>query len=255
MTVRVVSEFASGLAVLGTVSSQLMNLSAIPSIREIYLAKSTLLYPAFPFMISLVASFCGLTYAVITQQHVVMISTLISMSLNSTYLGFHLAFSKERQSIIRKTMLMAITELGLMALGPLSVCIAASEATCADFSTAWIGTICTLVYCIVYCGQLSTFREIIRTRNSAYISPWMTAGTLFCALVWTWYSVLVDDAFYLASSLIGDLSGCIQIALILKYPAIPADKATPGEPIPMKGEIVNSKNEATVDPTSQRTST
>ena len=242
MVGRVVTEFASALAILGTISSQLMNLSAVPSIREIYLAKSTLLYPAFPFMIALVASFCGLTYAIITEQYVVSISTMISMSLNASYLGIHVTYSQERTTLVRRTVLWSLLEIGIMMIGPAFFCATSSGNVCMEFTVGWIGAICTVVYCLVYCGQLSTFREVIRSRNSASISPWMTAGTLFCSLTWTWYAALVSDGFYLASSLIGDFSCIIQIFLILKFPSVPLGLVTPHETVKMKSDGLRMDN-------------
>jgi hypothetical protein len=38
--------------------------------------------------------------------------------------------------------------------------------------------------------------------------------------MWTWYSILVSDYYYLTSSIIGNLSALTQIILLIKYPSI-----------------------------------
>ena len=238
MSVRDVSIFASGVAVVGSISSQLMNLSAIPSIYQIYKARSTLLYPAFPFAISVVASVNGITYAVATVQNVVLVSCFFSVTQNSTYLLFHLKYSKDPIRILKTFIGLLVFEVIIMMFGPMIYCIGADSESCKSFSISWLGSINTAVYCLVYCGQLSTFQEVIRNRNSASISPWLTAGTLFCALVWTWYSILVDDIFYLLSSLVGDISGGIQVFLLLKYPSIQSNDSSSSDIHPLKADVV-----------------
>jgi solute carrier family 50 protein (sugar transporter) len=239
-SVRNISDFAVSVAVIASISSQLMNLSAIPSIYKIYRAKSTLLYPAFPFVISSVAALCGITYAIITSQKVVLLSTSISITQALTYLSFHLHYSLEPQRILRTFAYLAIIELSCMLAGPLVVCTIGNAETCSSFSVGWIGVICTTVYSLVYCGQLTTLKQVIETKNSASISPWLTAGTLFCALIWTWYSVLVSDQFYLVSSLVGDISGITQVVCIMKYPAILPTSGSDDQ-VPMKESIIGTK--------------
>lgn len=239
-SVRNISDFAVSVAVVGSFSSQLMNLSAIPSVYKIYRAKSTLLYPAFPFVISIVAALCGFAYAIISGQKVVIASTTISITQALIYLSFHLRYSLEPHTILRSLAFLASIEVACMLAGPLAACMIGNTDTCFSFSLGWLGVICTIVYSLVYCGQLTTFRKVIDTKNSASISPWMTAGTLFCALMWTWYSVLVSDQFYLASSLVGDISGITQVVLIMKYPAILPTSGS-DEHVPMKESIIGTK--------------
>ena len=253
MAAKDVSSFASSVALLGTISSQLMNLSSIPSIYEICMRKSTLSYPFFPFLISLVASVTGLTYAAISGQGVVIVSTILSMSQNMIYLSVHYKYSSQPESIIRLLIVLTLVEVGLLAIGPAVTCSAFSH-TCKDFSVYWIGFICTFVYCIVYCGQLSTFREVIRTKSSNSISPWLTAGTLCCACIWTWYSLLVEDMFYLASSIIGDVSAVVQVYLLIRYPRqlAPSHELNPTE---LKLQVIGAGKEVPEDKDSEISTT
>jgi len=244
MSARYVSEFATIVASVGTVSSQLMNLSALPSVLEIQKAKSTLLYPAFPFVVAVAAAFVGLVYALLSKQYVVLISVFCSVTLNSSFLLVHLYYTKNRSVIIRSLVRFLLADLVALGLGPALGCIGRSSEYCYEFSLTWMGVVCTVVYCVVYCGQLSTFRDVIRTRNSGSISAPLTAGTLFCAAVWTWYSVLVGDIYYLTSSIVGDISAIIQVALLLRYPSIKIATSSENEIHPLKGEIVGVKAES-----------
>lgn len=255
MSATNVSEFASIVASVGTVSSQLMNLSALPSIIEIHRAKSTLLYPAFPFVIAIAAAFVGLAYALLSKQYVVLISVFCSATINSSFLLVHLYYSQKRSAIVRSLLLLLLADAIALGLGPAIGCIGATGDHCLQFSLTWIGVVCTIVYCVVYCGQLSTFREVIRTKNSGSISAPLTAGTLFCVAIWTWYSVLVMDLYYLTSSVVGDISALIQVVLLFSYPSIRTTEPTDHEienfiPLnvfkhPLHGEIVGVKSGST----------
>ena len=213
-----ISEVATVFGIIGSVSSQLMNLSAVPSMVQIFRAKSTLLYPAFPFIIGFVASWGGLAYCILTKQYVVVISTSFSMTFNACYLSIHLWFSRKRREILKLFGLIASVELVLVGTGPLVKCLLPDTDNCESFASTWIGSVNGFVYCVVYCGQLWSLRQVIRSKNSASLSPWMTAGVTFCSLMWTLYSIFVPDYFYLSSSLVGVLSALIQIFLLIKYP-------------------------------------
>jgi hypothetical protein len=218
MSSREVSHIASIFGIVGTVSSQVMNLSALPSIVDICRARSTLLYPVFPFVIGLIAGLNGLIYCLITKQWIVVISTSMSLCFNVTYISVHLIFSHNRRAIYRLGLTLFALVAPIAGIGPLVACEIANTENCGAFAVDWIGVVNTVIYCFVYCGQLWTLREIIQTKNSGPISPWLTAGVVFCAAMWTTYSLLVPDYFYLVSSVVGDVSGLFQIGLLLKYP-------------------------------------
>jgi solute carrier family 50 protein (sugar transporter) len=106
------------------------------------------------------------------------------------------------------------------AIGPAIGCgVHVDDDSCNTFTTLWLGTVMTIIYALLYCGQLTSLKEVLKTKNSASISPWLTAGVLFCASVWTFYAILVVDYFYLTSSSIGIASAITQIILIMIYPA------------------------------------
>jgi solute carrier family 50 protein (sugar transporter) len=197
-----------------------MNLSALPSIYLICKRKSTLLFPPFPFVFGSLAALVGVTYAILTQQKVVLASTSATLTFNLIYLGVHLRFSAQRRRIIKIFLLMLSTELVLTGIAPGVYCGIQGIPECKLFVVNWLGVTCAIVYALVYCGQLTTFKQVIKTKNSASISPWLTGGVLFASSMWTWYAILVSDYFYLTSSIVGDLSAITQITLLIMYPSI-----------------------------------
>ena len=208
------------VGIIGTCSSQLMNLSALPSIYLIYKKKSTLLFPPFPFIFGLNAAFVGLTYAILTQQKIVIGSTCVTLTINLICLSFHLRYSLQKRRIIKIFILLFSAVVLLTGIGPAVDCGVSGVPECELFVVNWVGVACTIVYSLVYCGQLTTFKQVIKTKNSASISPWLTGGVLFASTMWTWYAILVSDYYYLSSSIIGDLSALTQIFLLLKYPSL-----------------------------------
>ncbi|WP_423815248.1 SemiSWEET family transporter, partial [Pseudomonas oryzihabitans] len=77
----------------------------------------------------------------------------------------------------------------------------------------FLGTVTTTISSLSYCGQLTTFKTILKTKNASSISIWMTAGVSFRALSWFLYAVTVRDYFYMCSSSIGLISAITQIIL------------------------------------------
>jgi uncharacterized protein with PQ loop repeat len=204
------------VAILGIVATQIMNLSSVFSIIEILKARSTLMYPTFPFSISIVASATSIIYAVLSEQLIVGLSSMMTVSQCSIYLSVHWYFSKNRRAIVRELTLMALAVGFSIAIGPLVKCPISVD--CSDFTTEWFGLVMAIVSCLRYGAQAASFREVVSTKNSASISPYMTAGALFGSAAWTLYALLAGDPYYLASGLAGLLSCIGQVVLLIKYP-------------------------------------
>lgn len=222
-----------GVAIFGIVATQIMNLSSLPSILQILEAKSTLLYPTFPFSISIVASTTSIIYSILSNQIIVGISSIMTVAQCAVYLGIHVWYSKTRLQILREFFVLAFIVAFSIAIGPTVRCLMVKD--CLDFVTPWFGLVMAIVSCARYGAQSSTLLRVIKTRNAASISPYMTGGALFGSLAWTVYSVLAGDAYYLASGLAGVLSCVAQILVLTRYPRI-FDSPSPADP-PKQGTI------------------
>ena len=209
-----------GVAIFGIVATQIMNLSAVPSILEIIRARSTLGYPTFPFSISIVASATSIVYSVLSDQIIVGLSSMMTVAQCVVYESIHLYFSKRKFRIIRELLLITFVVGFVIGLGIMIRCLTNSS-ECSSFVDQWFGIVMAIVSCARYGAQASSFGTVFRTKNSFSISPPMTAGALFGSLAWTIYSILAGDPYYLASGLAGTVSCLVQIFLLLKYPRIP----------------------------------
>ena len=214
-------ELIRGFAIFGIVATQIMNLSSVPSIIEIIRARSTLMYPTFPFSVSIVASTTSIIYSILSDQIIVGVSSMMTVGQCIVYESVHLYYSKNRGAILREVFILSVLVGGTIAVGPLFRC--PWMADCSDFVTEWFGLIMAIVSCVRYSAQSSTFIQVVRTRNAASISPYMTAGALFGSLAWSVYSLLAGDAYYLASGLAGTLSSLVQIYLLWRFPRLQSD--------------------------------
>lgn len=207
-----------GVAIFGIVATQIMNLSSLSSIIEIFKARSTLSYPTFPFSVSIVASTTSIIYSIFSDQLVVGVSSMISVGQSSIYLGVHFTYSSNRRGIIRELLTQSLVVGGAIGVGPLFRCPFITDCNC--FVRDWFGVVMTIISCVRYSAQSSTFFKVVTTRNAASISPVMTAGAMFGSLAWTLYSLLAGDVYYLSISLAGALSSCVQIFCLMRYPRI-----------------------------------
>lgn len=211
------SSLVDAIAIIGIISSQIMNLFAIPSILEIMKAKNTLLYPTFPFAVSIISSIASIPYAYLSQQWLAGLSSVLTLFQNGSYELIHYHYSTKRHAIaVEFGTLLALLVVS-MGSGPAVKCCISSDG-CEDFTMEWFGVVMAIISCARYGSQASTFARVIRTRNSGGISPPMTAGAMFSSAVWTVYSLLKGDPYYLASGIAG-LSSCVgQIILLSIYP-------------------------------------
>jgi uncharacterized protein with PQ loop repeat len=206
----------SSFAIFGIAATQIMNLSSVSSIIEIIRAGCTLCYPSFPFSVSIVASSTGIVYSIASNQLLVGVSSWLSVGQSTIYLGVHFVYSRDRSAIVRQLLTHSIVIGGSIGAGPLFACSFASD--CSSFVRDWFGIVMTIVSCVRYSAQSSTFLEVVRSRNSASISPLMTAGATFASLAWIFYSVPAGDVYYLVISVAGLISCCTQVFCLLRYP-------------------------------------
>lgn len=212
-------EILRGVAIFGIVATQIMNLSSLQSIIEIVRAKSTLLYPTFPFSVSIVASGTSIVYSILSDQLVVGLSSIMTVAQCLVYLSIHIFYSTTRFRIFREFVILLIIVVLSLAVGPLFGCFF-STMPCSTFATEWFGLVMAIVSCVRYSAQSVTFYQVVHTKCSASISPAMTMGALFGSLAWTVYSILAGDPYYLASGLCGTVSCLIQIFFLIKYPHV-----------------------------------
>lgn len=216
-----------GVAIFGIVATQIMNLSSVPSIIEIIRARSTLMYPTFPYSVSIVASTTSIIYSILSDQIIVGLSSMMTVGQCVIYEAVHFKYSRNRVGITRELLGLALSVAVAIGVGPLFKCPFVSD--CKYFVREWFGLIMAIVSCVRYSAQASTFLQVIRTRNAASISPYMTAGAMFGSLAWSVYSLLAGDVYYLASGLAGTLSSTIQIFLLMRYPRLQANIKTAKE--------------------------
>jgi uncharacterized protein with PQ loop repeat len=207
------------VGIIGIVSSQIMNLSALPSMMEIYRAKNTLLYPTFPFAVGIVSSVTNIPYAILTQRWLPGTSSVLTLIQNGIYEFVHLKYSRKRKRIATEFFSLLFAVIISMGIGPGVKC-AVHTSECESFTIQWLGIVMAIVACMRYGSQAATFGRVVRTKNAASISPPMTAGAMFSSAIWTWYSLLVGDPYYLASGLAGLLSCSIQIVFLIMFPRI-----------------------------------
>lgn len=213
------THWANVFGTAGFVSSQLMNFSAIPSIIEIYNAKSTLAYPSFPLAISLANAIHNIIYAFSNSRHIVMASSSLTVLFNLMFIGVHLLYSRKPHHILRLILLLPVASLILSlsyVFWTTPDCHHNLHA-CFHHHSKLLGLISTTMSSLSYCGQLTTIRKVIRTKSSASISKWISMAVLIRALCWTAFAISVNDRYYMASSSIGLVSGIIQLYLIHKY--------------------------------------
>lgn len=209
-----------GVAIFGIVATQIMNLSSLPSIIEIVRAKSTLLYPTFPYSVSIVASTTSIIYSALSNQIIVGVSSMMTVGQCVIYESIHFYYSNNRLRIVRELLGLTLIVGGVLGVGILIKCAFSTRDECSLFTTFWFGLIMGIISCVRYGAQIYTFFDVVRSKNSASISPAMTFGALFASLAWTAYSLLAGDPYYLASGLAGTVSCILQIVLLMKYPRI-----------------------------------
>ena len=204
----------NAVAIVGIVFTQLMNLSSLPSIIEIFRAKDTLGYPSFPFSVSIIASGLSIIYSILSNQFIVGISSIMTVFQSLIYESFHIHYnhSETLKELFGLIILSAISLL----IAPIIKC--SIDPDCSGFTTQWIGLIMAIISCLRYGSQAVTFYGVYKAKNAFSISPPMTVGAFMGSLAWSIYSILAGDPYYLSSGIAGLFSCAVQFYFLLIYP-------------------------------------
>ena len=213
----------STLEVVGWIaiaSSQILNLSCLPSIIEIVKAKSTLQYEAEKYIASLVSAVINLLYAVAAGRKTVYTSTAISSCINGTFFLIHRHYNRDGHALVRNLLYRIIIAIGLLSLVPILAWPFTSAEELRHISMTWFGVMQMCASISVSFAQLIKLKVIIETKNAASISPPLTFGTATATFFWGIYSFMVADPFYIVGTICGVLSVSLQFYLLWKYPRI-----------------------------------
>jgi uncharacterized protein with PQ loop repeat len=212
---------------IGLVSSILLYLSPIPVVHAIVRKKSVMYFRPDSFVIGIAYAICKFPYPIINYQIGPIISSAVSLTLYSCYLGIYWWFSCPQQArytlrITAWTLLVCISILGI---GPLIFFLLSqtqpdwvrSQGGLPALIEIYFGVCSTLSVVLLMSSQLTAIRQVFRENDSRCISGYMLAGNIFCALCWTVYSVLIMNPYFLAANAVGDLACLVQLVLKISY--------------------------------------
>ena len=203
---------------IATLSSQIMGLSALPSIIEIYKSKSTLAYPPEPYIASLANCLINIAYAVVARRWIVFFSVILSTVTSSCFFSIHYRYSKDPSGILTQLIKRVVIVSLILVIVPVLTAPFVHADVLKTVTLWWWGLGVTVGTVIMYFAQLRGFKEIIATKSSASISPHLTAGTTFSVWSWMIYSCMIGDMWYVACSALGIVSCSIQIFFLYRYP-------------------------------------
>ena len=205
---------------IASISTQIMRLSAIPSILEIIRAKSELAYTPEPYIASMSSNMISITYAATISQPVVVVSGLINFTLNIPFFYVHYLYSKNPNETLVYLCQRLLFVIVMLSVLPITAAVLISGPQLDNVVLNWFGFCSFVGTCVFYSSQLTKIREIVATKNAASISPPLTAGVTFTCMTWSVFSFMSQDPVYILSSVIGLFFCSITIFVLLKYPRI-----------------------------------
>lgn len=218
----------SAFVIVGTVASLVLALSPLPMMLRIFRTKDVAFYRPDAFIISLPFGLANGTYSLYSNQIVSLISTAITFTLYSVFLGIFTYFAhQQRKVIIKKAVIACFSGAFVTALGPIifrSVDSSDSGHSWfedhggeAKFTGIWLGVCALISIILLFSGQLTNIIHVVKTKNSSSISSSMMLGGLFASISWSIYSALILDPYYMVANGLGVLSGIVSIVLKVSY--------------------------------------
>jgi uncharacterized protein with PQ loop repeat len=208
------------LATAGLISSFLMNLTPIVSMREIIKAKSQLAYTTEPFMSGMIAAIINLSYSFKSGQTIVAISSAISIFLNLTYFSTHLRYSAAKILLLRGLLKRIVTVGIFMGIVPLIAYLISLKHSSVDVTQVieiHFGVCSATISSYFYCAQLATFPQMIKSKDVSSISPPMTLGITISASLWAAYAYVQWDIYFIVCCTIGVFSCLVQWIMLAMF--------------------------------------
>lgn len=221
------------IVILGTIAGFILALSPLHMVHQVYRSKELGFYRPDAFITGLVFGIANGAYSLYSNQVISFISTAITFSLYSSYLGVFIYFAgSSRNSILKKAGIAILMATFFTSIGPIIFhIIDATEngqgyfderGGVGGFIQTWLGVCAAISIMLLLSGQLPGMIKVIKTKDARPISTYMMIGGLICSMTWTLYASLIVDPYYLTANAIGVLSGLTLLALKLKYKSVDA---------------------------------
>mmetsp|Transcript_35575 Transcript_35575/g.69681 ORF Transcript_35575/g.69681 Transcript_35575/m.69681 type:complete len:245 (+) Transcript_35575:218-952(+) len=159
--------------------------------------------------------------------------------------GFFYLLSAYGLSAAKVRQKLEVMAIGLAAALVLT-CFAA-VAVWEEHRTDLLGFFANAIVFAVFSSPLSTFGDVIKTKNSASINRPFGIIQVFNCIVWVSYALYIHDNYLLVPNLVGLVLGVIQVFLMVIYPATVIPKASDGEPPLLDGDVLSQQPAAAAD--------
>ena len=188
----------------------IMNLTGIPSCLEIYRSKNTQNVMFLPFVTTGVSNCLWYCYGVFTYDWNLQITNVCCFALQLTFIVIFIAYTD--------SMLFRLAQCGVAAIILSAFFIYLTTSSQPHQSiTIQIGLIATSSTMIMYSSPLMELADVFKTKNARKISLPLTAASLSCSLLWTFYSFATHDLVLLFPNIPGILSSLARFALLWYY--------------------------------------
>ncbi|KAI8904726.1 sugar efflux transporter for intercellular exchange-domain-containing protein [Gorgonomyces haynaldii] len=81
----------------------------------------------------------------------------------------------------------------------------------------YLGINCVIILLLFYASPLSTIKQVIKSKDSASINPWLGIAQLLCSFSWTVYGILLEDYFIVGPNFTGVVFSIMQLFLYVTY--------------------------------------
>mmetsp|Transcript_4875 Transcript_4875/g.11756 ORF Transcript_4875/g.11756 Transcript_4875/m.11756 type:complete len:318 (+) Transcript_4875:127-1080(+) len=180
--------FLSSLQILPPITSQIVTLAPLPTMKRFKDEGTTGNATPLPFSAMLVGGVIWCMYGRLTDDMTIMIPNVTTILFGIYYL---VTFSRYRHPK---------TSLLLHVLGAIFVIVSVVSATFVlphEDAVDMIGEVGSIQQVVMYSGPLMVIKTVIRDRNTSAMNAWFTVATFLSCSVWTLYGAAVTHDIYL----------------------------------------------------------
>nr|KAJ3418226.1 hypothetical protein HK105_000178 [Polyrhizophydium stewartii] len=198
---------------IGVVTVLLISVAPLSAVREADRIKSLGTLNPFPFPMLAANSLSWVVYSFISRDPYVFAANIMAAQFAYYYT---LTAYKYADESFRMIVQVAQTASSILIFGGAAAAFIGLNS--AEPAKTVMGCVCIAALVVFYSAPLSTFRDVIKARDSSSISFPLTIATLVNSGLWAVYGFVIGDAFIYGPNALGVVLAIIQVGLMVAFP-------------------------------------
>eukprot|EP00048_Salpingoeca_helianthica_P017596 m.238077 g.238077 ORF g.238077 m.238077 type:complete len:221 (+) comp21558_c0_seq1:146-808(+) len=197
---------------LATLSTILLFLSGLNTVRKIRAARLSTGISVAPFLCAIINCVLWVKYGLLIEDRAILLVNAVGGVLNVFYLKEYYSYSADQASLFRPI-------LGTLCLLIVLLAFVRYSTDDHDVAVHRLGLIACTGSVMLFASPLTSLLAVVRSHSTESMTFSFSIMSFIVSTSWSLYGHLTEDVFVMIPNILGVVLSCVQLSLFAIYPA------------------------------------